>query len=48
VHLDPGRKPARRRYRLAITGQHQQILLDDSPTAVHELHPPQQAHLLIR
>lgn len=35
-------KPARQRYRLAITGQHQQILLDNSPTAVHNLHPPQE------
>jgi protein-L-isoaspartate O-methyltransferase len=34
-------KPARQRYRLAITRQHQRVLLDDSPTAVHELNPPQ-------
>jgi protein-L-isoaspartate(D-aspartate) O-methyltransferase len=34
-------KPARQRYRLAITSQHQGILLDDSPNPVHELHPPQ-------
>lgn len=33
-------KPARRRYRLAITSQLQRILLDDSPDPVHELHPP--------
>lgn len=34
-------KPARQRYRLAVTGQHQRILLDNSPSPVHELHPPQ-------
>ena len=32
-------RPSRDRYRLAITRQSQQVLLDDSPAVVHELHP---------
>jgi protein-L-isoaspartate(D-aspartate) O-methyltransferase len=33
-------RPSRQRYRLAITNQHQRILLDNSPDPVHELYPP--------
>ncbi|TCC56259.1 methyltransferase domain-containing protein [Kribbella pittospori] len=39
IWLRAGR-PARQRYQLAITSQHQRILLDNSPNPVHELRPP--------
>jgi protein-L-isoaspartate O-methyltransferase len=36
-------EPARERYRLVITREHQRVLLDDSPHPVHELRlPPEQ------